>query len=188
MAAHTPSPLRFWRIEGFNCWSAVAGWPEKTGNSSLAQSCRCRLIIGTWLSGHEPKQKHHHGCGKNANPRWFCLGDSPWCPGGLIWHCNSGEGQFPWCGHAAAHGAYGACFSSGRGLRDLRPEAGTYQKKCPPHPRCHFFGLQSPWGEADPTPCRWDHPDRPTNGPSTSIWGRGRWRPTHLPAVKQTEV
>ena len=79
-------------------------------------------------------------------------------------------------------------FSSGRGLRDLRPEAGTYQKKCPPHPRCHFFGLQSPLGEADPTPCRWDHPDRPTNGPSTSIWGRGRWRPTHLPAVKQTEV
>ena len=68
------------------------------------------------------------------------------------------------------------------------PEAGTYQKKCPPHPRCHFFGLQSPWGEADPTPCRWDHPDRPTNGPSTSIWSRGRRRPTHLPAVKQTEV
>ena len=44
MAAHTPSPLRFWRIEGFNCWSAVAGWPEKTGNSPLAQSRRCRLI------------------------------------------------------------------------------------------------------------------------------------------------
>ena len=39
MAAHKPSALRFWR-----CWSAVAGWPEKTGNSSLAQSHRCRLI------------------------------------------------------------------------------------------------------------------------------------------------
>ena len=51
--------------------------------------------------------------------------------------------------HAAAHGAYCACFSSGRGLRDPGPEAGTYQKKCPPHPRCHFFGLQSLfWGGA----------------------------------------
>ena len=44
VATHTPSPLRFWRIGGFNCWSAVAGWPEKTGNSPLAQSRRCRLI------------------------------------------------------------------------------------------------------------------------------------------------
>ena len=42
MAAHKPSPLRFWRIDSFNCWSAVAGWPEKTGNSPLAQSRRCR--------------------------------------------------------------------------------------------------------------------------------------------------
>ena len=44
VAAHKPSPLRFWRIDSFNCWSAVAGWPEKTGNSPLAQSRRCRLI------------------------------------------------------------------------------------------------------------------------------------------------
>ena len=44
MAARKPSPLRFWRIDSFNCWSAVAGWPEKTGNSPLAQSRRCRLI------------------------------------------------------------------------------------------------------------------------------------------------
>ena len=44
VAAHKPSPLRFWRIDRFNCWSAVAGWPELTGNSSLAQSRRCRLI------------------------------------------------------------------------------------------------------------------------------------------------
>ena len=44
IAAHKPSPLRFWRIDSFNCWSAVAGWPEKTGNSPLAQSRRCRLI------------------------------------------------------------------------------------------------------------------------------------------------
>ena len=42
IAAHKPSPLRFWRIDSFNCWSAVAGWPEKTGNSPLAQSRRCR--------------------------------------------------------------------------------------------------------------------------------------------------
>ena len=44
VAAHTPSPLRFWRIGGFNCLNAVAGWPEKTGNSPLAQSRRCRSI------------------------------------------------------------------------------------------------------------------------------------------------
>ena len=44
VAAHKSSTLRFWRIDGFNCWSAVAGWPEKTGNSPLAQSRRCRLI------------------------------------------------------------------------------------------------------------------------------------------------
>ena len=45
VAAHTPSQLRFWRIYGFNCWSAVADWPEKTGNSPLARSSRCRLIV-----------------------------------------------------------------------------------------------------------------------------------------------
>ena len=85
----------------------------------------CLARFGTWLSGHEPKQKHHHGCGGNANPRWFCLGDSPWCPGGLIWHCNSGEGQFPWCGHAAAHGASAPVF-----LRDVA--FGTYVPKQAP--------------------------------------------------------
>ena len=52
MAAHKPSPLRFWRIDSFNCWSAVAGWPEKTGNSPLAQSRRCRLIhLATIFAG-----------------------------------------------------------------------------------------------------------------------------------------
>ena len=44
MAAHKPSPLRFWRIDSFNYWSAVAGWPGKTGNSPLAQSRRRWLI------------------------------------------------------------------------------------------------------------------------------------------------